>query len=126
MGVLGESAGGMVHTLPTSGFTFSKAETATLGLALLVLLAALLLGVILVAALYCLLIRRKARSEEEFESWVCRMQEGKKMQEKEPGGESKSQLAWTSLSMIESNMRERRCRRRNQEASPSPSWLGPL
>ena len=55
--VLGESAGGMVHTLPTSGFTFSKAETATLGLALLVLLAALLLGVVLVAVLYCLLIR---------------------------------------------------------------------
>ena len=47
----------MGHTLPTSGFTFSKSETATLGLALLVLLAALLLGVVLVAALYCLLVR---------------------------------------------------------------------
>ena len=47
----------MGHTLTTSGFTFSKSETATLGLALLVLLAALLLGVVLVAALYCLLIR---------------------------------------------------------------------
>ena len=55
--VKGESASAMVHALPTSGFTFSRSETASLGLALLVLLAALLLGVGLVAAYYCLLIR---------------------------------------------------------------------
>ena len=46
----------MGHALPTS-VTFSKSETATLGLALLVLLAALLLGIVVVATFYCLLIR---------------------------------------------------------------------
>ena len=46
----------MGHTLPSS-VTFSKSETATLGLALLVLLAALLLGIVVVATFYCLLIR---------------------------------------------------------------------
>ena len=44
----------MGHNVP---MTFSESETVTLGLALLVLLASLLLGVLLVAALYCLLIR---------------------------------------------------------------------
>ena len=90
----------MGHVLPTS-VTFSKSETATLGLALLVVVGALLLGVVVVASLYCLLVRylwsskrkrmiylflinhfifyhcrRKARNEEEFVSWVYRMQKG--------------------------------------------------
>ena len=54
--VQAKALNGMGHTLPTI-VTFSKSETATLGLALLVLLSALLLGVVVVAAFYCLLIR---------------------------------------------------------------------
>ena len=46
----------MGHVLPNS-VNFSKSETATLGLALLVVVAALLLGTVVVATLYCLLIR---------------------------------------------------------------------
>ena len=96
-----KAPGAMGHVLPTS-VTFSKSETATLGLALLVVVGALLLGVVVVASLYCLLVRylwsskrkrndisfflinhfifyhcrRKARNEEEFVSWVYRMQKG--------------------------------------------------
>ena len=54
--VQAKALGGMGHALPTI-VTFSKSETATLGLALLVLLAALLLGIVVVATFYCLLIR---------------------------------------------------------------------
>ena len=36
------------------------------------------------------------------------------MQEKEPGGESKSQLARTSLSMVESNMMEADVEKENE------------
>ena len=89
--VQAKALSGMGHALPYS-VTFSKSETATLGLALLVLLAALLLGIIVVATFYCLLIRwhsisggkiyqmcfrRKARNEVEFVSWVYRMHQGK-------------------------------------------------
>ena len=54
--VKAKAPGAMGHVLPTS-VTFSKSETATLGLALLVVVGALLLGVVVVASLYCLLVR---------------------------------------------------------------------